>query len=80
MPQHNEKVVGGHAVVAVGYDDQNQWFIVRNSWGDSWGMKGYFTMPYQYLLETNLSDDFWTIRMVKSAEGKATKGPRKKKH
>ena len=74
MPQTGEKVVGGHAVLAVGYDDQNQWFIVRNSWADTWGMKGYFTLPYQYLLETNLSDDFWTIRMVEApAGGKAPK-------
>lgn len=73
MPQAGEKVAGGHAVVAVGYDDQNQWFIVRNSWADTWGMKGYFTLPYQYLLETNLSDDFWTIRMVEGPAGKAGK-------
>jgi len=72
MPQSNEQVAGGHAVMAVGYDDQNQWFIVRNSWGDSWGMNGYFTLPYQYLLETNLSDDFWTIRLVQAPAGKAT--------
>ncbi len=70
MPQANEQVAGGHAVLAVGYDDQNQWFIVRNSWGDSWGMKGYFTLPYQYLLETNLSDDFWTIRLVQTPASK----------
>ena len=55
----------GHAVLAVGYDDANQWFIVRNSWGTGWGMKGYFTLPYAYLLEPNLADDFWTIRVVK---------------
>jgi C1A family cysteine protease len=79
MPQPGEKVVGGHAVVAVGYDDQNQWFIVRNSWADTWGMKGYFTLPYQYLLETNLSDDFWTIRMVEAPAGKARKAPKKAK-
>jgi C1A family cysteine protease len=48
----------------VGYDDSIQRFIVRNSWGPKWGIKGYFTMPYTYLLEPNLSDDFWTIRMV----------------
>jgi C1A family cysteine protease len=77
MPQPGEKVAGGHAVLAVGYDDQNQWFIVRNSWGDTWGMKGYFTMPYQYLLETNLSDDFWTIRLVQAPAGKASKAGKK---
>jgi C1A family cysteine protease len=55
----------GHAVLCVGYDDKERRFIVRNSWGSKWGMKGYFTMPYAYLLEENLSDDFWTVRVVK---------------
>ena len=81
MPQPGEGVVGGHAVVSVGYDDQNQWFIMRNSWGPDWGMQGYFTMPYQYLMEANLSDDFWTIRLVEasSALKKSAKAPRKGK-
>ena len=77
MPQASEAVVGGHAVMAVGYDDQNQWFIVRNSWADTWGMNGYFTLPYQYLLETNLSDDFWTVRLVQAPAGKASKAAKK---
>ena len=47
-----------------GYDDARQRFIVRNSWGTGWGKAGYFTMPYQYLLERNLSSDFWTMRLV----------------
>jgi C1A family cysteine protease len=64
MPLSGEQAVGGHAVVAVGYDDSQNWFVVRNSWGTSWGMKGYFTLPYSYLLNANLSDDFWTIRVV----------------
>jgi C1A family cysteine protease len=66
MPAANEQVVGGHAVLVVGYDNTAKRFIVRNSWGDGWGLKGYFTMPYDYLLNANLSDDFWTIRLVES--------------
>ena len=64
MPAVGERAVGGHAVVAVGYEESKQWFIVRNSWGAGWGMKGYFTMPYAYLLGPGLSQDFWTIRLV----------------
>jgi C1A family cysteine protease len=63
-PSTGEKVLGGHAVLAVGYDDASQRFIVRNSWGAGWGIKGYFTIPYSYLTNNNLADDFWTIRMV----------------
>jgi C1A family cysteine protease len=51
-------------VLAVGYDDASQRFIIRNSWGPGWGQKGYFTMPYAYITESNLADDFWTIRLV----------------
>jgi len=64
MPAPTEASIGGHAVMAVGYDDSQNWFIVRNSWGVGWGMKGYFTLPYAYLLEQNLASDFWTIRVV----------------
>ena len=59
-----DAAVGGHAVMAVGYDDAKQWFIVRNSWGGGWGIKGYFTLPYAYLTDENLASDFWTIRVV----------------
>jgi C1A family cysteine protease len=62
MPLAGERTVGGHAVMAAGYDDNEKRFIVRNSWGPKWGMKGYFTMPYAYVADRNLSDDFWTIR------------------
>jgi len=64
MPGWGERAVGGHAVMAVGYDDAAQWFLVRNSWGATWGLKGYFTMPYSYLLQPGLSSDFWTVRLV----------------
>jgi C1A family cysteine protease len=64
MPATNEQVLGGHAVMAAGYDDSSQRFLVRNSWGPGWGMAGYFTLPYAYLTDANLADDFWTVRMV----------------
>jgi C1A family cysteine protease len=64
MPARKEKEIGGHAVMAVGYDHPRKRFIVRNSWGADWGLDGYCTMPYGYLLDENLSDDFWTIKLV----------------
>jgi C1A family cysteine protease len=64
MPKPGEAPLGGHAVMAVGYDDDDRLFIVRNSWGSGWGDKGYFYMPYAYLLDDNLADDFWTVRSV----------------
>ncbi len=62
MPKPSEKVVGGHAVMAVGYDESKRCFIIRNSWGTDWAIKGYFYMPYAYISSANLCDDFWTIR------------------
>lgn len=64
LPAPSESVLGGHAVVAVGYDDASQRFIVRNSWGAGWGMQGYCTMPYAYLTQASLASDFWTVRLV----------------
>jgi len=65
LPATNDQELGGHAVAAVGYSDASQRFLVRNSWGSSWGINGYFTIPYAYLTDTNLAGDFWTIRLVK---------------
>jgi C1A family cysteine protease len=64
MPKSNGHVLGGHAVLAVGYNDANRRFIVRNSWGADWGRRGYFVIPYEYLLSPDLSNDFWTVRSV----------------
>jgi C1A family cysteine protease len=64
MPRAKEKQVGGHAVVAVGYDNAAQRFTVRNSWGGKWGQKGYFTMPYAYVTNPQLATDFWAIYAV----------------
>jgi C1A family cysteine protease len=64
MPSPREGVIGSHAVLAVGYEESQRRFIVRNSWGPNFGLKGYFTMPYGYLMKEDLSADFWTIRVV----------------
>jgi C1A family cysteine protease len=64
MPKPSEKVLGGHAVCAVGYDDSQQVFIVRNSWGPKWGKQGYCFMSYTYLSDAQLASDFWTLRKV----------------
>ena len=73
FPGTQEKVEGGHAVVAVGYDDsltiQNTnpngpstkgAFLIRNSWGTSWGDAGYGWLPYEYMLQ-ELAVDWWSL-------------------
>ena len=64
LPTPKEKQMGGHAIMAVGYDDSTQRLLIRNSWGTDWGLQGYFTMPYDYAANNNLADDFWTLRLM----------------
>jgi C1A family cysteine protease len=73
FPAKGEKVEGGHAIDAVGYDDgmkikntnlkgpeTSGAFLIRNSWGTSWGDKGYGWLPYEYVLR-GLATDWWSI-------------------
>jgi C1A family cysteine protease len=64
MPSGGDKVIGLHAAMAVGYDDNRNLFIIRNSWGPGEGENGYFYMPYAYLTDDSYSSDFWTIRLI----------------
>ncbi len=62
LPGPNNIFQGGHAVTAVGYDMETHTVLVRNSWGEEWGMNGYFTMPFSYISNPNMAADFWTIK------------------
>lgn len=62
VPKRGEKLQGGHAVLACGYDDNRQALIIRNSWGEHWGEKGYGYLPYAFIESSGLSADFWTIQ------------------
>ena len=72
-PTAGEKIVGGHAIVAVGYDDNMKIkntnagaketkgaLLIRNSWGTGWGMAGYGWLPYEYVLK-GLATDWWSL-------------------
>ncbi len=67
QPPH-DAIEGGHTVLAVGYNDDDGYFYCRNSWGTSHQEQGYFYMPYQYLTNSNLCSDFWTLRTEFSFE------------
>jgi C1A family cysteine protease len=66
MPGPKERLQGGHAVLAVGYDDATERVLFRNSWGEGWGKKGYGELPYGYLTRRDLSDDFWCVQSTAS--------------
>jgi C1A family cysteine protease len=67
MPYPNvnkERLLGGHAVLLVGYNKNNNTFIARNSWGTRWGDQGYFYMPFEVIQNTRMSNDFWVIKSI----------------
>lgn len=59
---HTNKIIGGHCVAIVGHDDEEQTFLVRNSWGTTWGINGYFKMGYDFATSNHCSDG-WVIRL-----------------
>ena len=61
FPSLGEEMQGGHAMICVGYDDARNSFLVRNSWGEKWGLGGYCYIPYPYMTHRELAGDFWCI-------------------
>lgn len=61
MPAAGDALLGGHAVLCVGYNDLKKQWTMRNSWGAGWGAKGYFYLPYDYLVDPALSSDAWML-------------------
>ena len=67
MPKTGEQILGGHAVFVMGYRDDvtapgGGWLKVKNSWGTGWGDRGYFYMPYLFVIPTLVSD-MWTAAL-----------------
>jgi C1A family cysteine protease len=62
MPKPDEKSIGGHCVLLVGYIDNK--FCFQNSWGTDWGKNGFFTVPKEYVLREDLARDFWVIYLT----------------
>lgn len=66
LPLLRDPVVGGHAILIVGYDDLTDTLIFRNSWGTGWGQAGYGTLPQQYAERRMLMSDAWVARKIKA--------------
>jgi C1A family cysteine protease len=64
MPRETDQPIGGHAILCVGYSNSSQRFKVLNSWGPNWGDCGYCYFPYEYLTNSDLCSDLWTIRSI----------------
>ncbi len=64
LPHRGERMLGGHAVLVVGYDDSRKRAIVQNSGGRKWGDRGFFYLPYAFLLNPDHAWDLWTVRRM----------------
>ncbi|CAF1039390.1 unnamed protein product [Adineta ricciae] len=64
FPRNKDKVIGHHAMLAVGYNDDQKHFIVKNSWGQDFGDKGYVYIPYDYLSNPDYCRELHAIHVV----------------
>jgi C1A family cysteine protease len=64
MPSDDEEILGGHSIVIVGYDEEKKNYIFLNSWGKSWGDEGFGYIPYDYIENRNLADEFFILKKI----------------
>ena len=75
IPKPGEELLGGHAILCIGYDDAKKAFLIQNSWGENWGIGGKFWMPYSFALNKNECDDFWCIEEIKVSDKEVPPAP-----
>jgi Papain family cysteine protease len=68
FPSGSDSFMGGHALFCMGYDDATGLFKFKNSWGTSWGASGYGFLPYEYMLDADLANDFFTMRLKPTSQ------------
>ncbi|MBO7566189.1 MAG: C1 family peptidase, partial [Bacteroidales bacterium] len=70
-PPSNSRSEGGHAMLCVGYSDPDRVFIIRNSWGEQWGDRGYGYISYDYMMNKRYNGgDSWVIYEVSTGDDK----------
>jgi hypothetical protein len=76
MPdKQKEQVLGGHAIIICGYDDSRNVVICQNSWGTNWGDHGFFTLPYAFIQDSDLTSDLWTATIKVAPTPSPTPSP-----
>lgn len=64
MPRKGERPIGGHAYLLIGHDDSKRLYRARNSWSSSWGDRGDFLVPYDYIHSGRITEDCWVLLTV----------------
>ena len=64
IPSETDKKIGIHSGVICGYDPKSKYFVVSSSWGNTWGYKGYFYLPLDFVLDPENCKDFWILDRI----------------
>ena len=64
MPSEKDKIKGGHSILLIGYDDKKKRFTFVNHWSGLWGDSGFGSLPYDYILNEDISGDFFSVEKL----------------